>query len=754
MQQITKTVQVLLIEDSITDAIMLERTLNRMNATEFELQRAESLQQGLDFMSQAEFDVILLDLSLPDSWGLRSLNKIQEITREIPIIVLTGTDSDELAIAAVRGGAQDYIVKSHSINTEVFSLLLKRGISHAIERKHINQQLSHSEALYRGAIEDRTDFICRFLPNGEIFFVNQAFARYLGEDSDKFYQRNFFLAVTREDSASVSSIVKNLREHHPLAELEFRAYSQGELVWQQWTIRAIFQNGEAVEYQAIGQDISDLKAAEKDKVKLIASLHESKERFRVVTNSAPVLIWMSDAKGKAVFINQYWLDFTGKTLEEALLENWLVGVHPEDISYCQITYRDALQNRESFNLEYRFLDAKGKYRWILYRGVPRFTDKGQFAGMVCSGIDISQRKKAEMMLTQQAERNYILAEITRSIHESLELEKIIVTATRKVHNFLRVEAVLISKLEDSGELTILSEHSQTQSQSCSVSAIDRSRIVLQGCNLNFLRGGKTLLFNPHKQPSQESTEKQQNIQRLSKEATNLQCSALSIPIIVERKLWGVFSVEECSQPRTWQTQEIELLEQIALQLAIAIKQAELYRALETANQQLKELAVIDSLTGIANRRKFDEYIEAEWKRLAREQGMLCLILCDIDYFKLYNDTYGHQKGDRCLQKVAQAIKKTIKRPADLTARYGGEEIAIVLPNTSLEGAEKLARDVCRRIKALQIPHINSGADMYVTLSLGVAGCVPQLNSSAADLITLADENLYKAKEQGRNRVVV
>ncbi|VEP13591.1 Diguanylate cyclase with PAS/PAC and GAF sensors (fragment) [Hyella patelloides LEGE 07179] len=223
--------------------------------------------------------------------------------------------------------------------------------------------------------------------------------------------------------------------------------------------------------------------------------------------------------------------------------------------------------------------------------------------------------------------------------------------------------------------------------------------------------------------------------------------------MVERKLWGIFCVEQCSQSRIWIIEEIELLKQITRQLAIAIKQAELYQTIEGNNKQLTELTIIDSLTGIANRRKFDEYLESEWKRLAREKFPLSLILCDIDHFKLYNDTYGHQAGDLCLRKVAQAVKKTVKRPADLTARYGGEELAIVLPNTTPEGAAKVAKNICRQIQALHIPHINSSTDMYITLSLGVAGCIPKHDSSAEDLIAKADSNLYQAKKAGRNRVI-
>ena len=160
------------------------------------------------------------------------------------------------------------------------------------------------------------------------------------------------------------------------------------------------------------------------------------------------------------------------------------------------------------------------------------------------------------------------------------------------------------------------------------------------------------------------------------------------------------------------------------------------------------------MTGIANRRKFDRYLDKEWRRLAREKAPLSLILCDVDYFKLYNDTYGHQAGDRCLRDVAQAISKVIKRPADLAARYGGEELAIILPNTDPEGAKKVAEKINLQVKALHLPHINSPIDIYLTLSFGVAGVTPCHNSSPQKLIETADRALYRAKESGRNRIVL
>lgn len=174
--------------------------------------------------------------------------------------------------------------------------------------------------------------------------------------------------------------------------------------------------------------------------------------------------------------------------------------------------------------------------------------------------------------------------------------------------------------------------------------------------------------------------------------------------------------------------------------------------LELANQQLEELVTIDGLTQVNNRRCFDETFLSEWNRLCRENHPLSLIMCDVDHFKAFNDTYGHQAGDVCLRKVAQAIAKVAKRPADCVARYGGEEFAIVLPNTDLDGAIQVAEAIRSTIHNLEIPHRLSSTGNNVTASLGVASQVPDENVAPSILIEAADRALYVAKEQGRDRV--
>jgi len=174
--------------------------------------------------------------------------------------------------------------------------------------------------------------------------------------------------------------------------------------------------------------------------------------------------------------------------------------------------------------------------------------------------------------------------------------------------------------------------------------------------------------------------------------------------------------------------------------------------LTVANQKLEAISLTDSLTSIANRRYFDQLIHKEWQRAIRKKSPISLIMVDIDYFKLLNDSYGHQKGDQCLKKVALALVAELKRPGDLVARYGGEEFSVVLPDTNITGAIAVAENMRRNVANLQIEHNKSEVSDYITISLGVASVVPEKQSSHSQLIRRADKALYTAKKLGRNQV--
>jgi len=178
------------------------------------------------------------------------------------------------------------------------------------------------------------------------------------------------------------------------------------------------------------------------------------------------------------------------------------------------------------------------------------------------------------------------------------------------------------------------------------------------------------------------------------------------------------------------------------------------RQLHEANRALEKLSSQDGLTGIANRRQFDKVLANEWNRAMRNRTPISLLMLDIDYFKLYNDTYGHQKGDSCLKAVAQVLKENEKRPADLAARYGGEEFAVILPETDGRGAHEIAVTILEKIRAAAIPHKTSRVSALLTASLGVATTTADRGNQPDILVHQADRALYQAKEQGRNQVVM
>ncbi|MFN2308888.1 MAG: diguanylate cyclase domain-containing protein [Gammaproteobacteria bacterium] len=174
--------------------------------------------------------------------------------------------------------------------------------------------------------------------------------------------------------------------------------------------------------------------------------------------------------------------------------------------------------------------------------------------------------------------------------------------------------------------------------------------------------------------------------------------------------------------------------------------------LEASNRELQRLSSLDGLTGIANRRQFDKALEQEWQRALRNCTELALIMVDIDYFKPFNDTYGHQAGDDCLKSVALALARVVHRPSDTVARYGGEEFGLILPETDLAGARRVAEKLCAAVIQLNIPHAASKVTDRVSLSIGVASRHARGSDSPDRLLAAADEALYRAKHTGRNRV--
>ena len=217
-------------------------------------------------------------------------------------------------------------------------------------------------------------------------------------------------------------------------------------------------------------------------------------------------------------------------------------------------------------------------------------------------------------------------------------------------------------------------------------------------------------------------------------------SMISLPCKINDHVIFVFNLYS-DEPYAFDKQEVEILETLAKDMAYGVH-----------NLRIMEERNTDKLTGIPNRRYFDEIFLKELKRAIRDSNPLTLLMVDIDYFKLFNDTYGHLAGDDCLQKIAQTLHDIVSRPGDVVTRYGGEEFGIVLPNTDTK-AISLAEECRDAVEKLQIPHKSSKISNYVTISIGVKTLYPDKKASPRKIILEADRALYKAKEKGRNRTI-
>ncbi len=247
-------------------------------------------------------------------------------------------------------------------------------------------------------------------------------------------------------------------------------------------------------------------------------------------------------------------------------------------------------------------------------------------------------------------------------------------------------------------------------------------------------------------------------------------SVLCVPLRREG-VEGVLYMENNLASDIFTRDRLEVIRLLAAQASVAMENAQLYEQvqdhsrlleekvaertarLEQLNRELQSLVDRDGLTGVANRRKGDIYLQEVWVRLRREQRPLSVIMLDVDHFKAYNDTYGHQAGDDCLKVVAQAVVSELHRPADLVARYGGEEFMLILPDTDAEGVKQIGEKVRSTIETLAIAHQHSSVGEVVTISAGAASVIPQQDGGVAQLLRDADLALYQAKREGRNRVL-
>lgn len=425
-------------------------------------------------------------------------------------------------------------------------------------------------------------------------------------------------------------------------------------------------------------------------------------------------------------------------------DSFLARVHPEDRLPVHTEIETAIQRRQRYALDFRVSRPDGGERWLSARG--KVFGSEEALRLVGVAIDITSQKQAEAALIRLTQRERIIGEMAQQIRQLLDLDSILEKTVTTVRQFLETDRVVIVQCNDTLSGQVIKESCGEHCTSLMEWTL-RDPWVLEEKYREFYRSGRGLAVDDV------------YTQRLR--ADQLQFldffqirAAIIVPLLQENQLWGLLIAHQCRHPRSWETADVRLLQNLATQVGIAIQQATLHQRLTVANEQLKRMVFLDGLTQVANRRRFEQYLVQEWQRLRRNGRPLSLIMCDIDYFKPFNDIYGHQVGDSCLRGIARLLSRSVRRPADLVARYGGEEFAIILPDTNLPGAETVAMDIRNAVRRRSIPHEGSQIEKFVTLSLGVATCIPNKQMEPSALIKHADDALYQAKREGRDRVVV
>ena len=663
--------------------------------------------------------------------------------------------------------------------------------------KRVQEALRESEEQFR-CLSEATFEAVLITEQGKLCQVNSNFARLFGYESCEVIGMSALEFVASESRACVQQIMA-LDSEQMYESLCLK--KDGTTFPAEVRSKAIPYQGRLVRVTAI-RDITAQSKAQEELKKSVSLLHAT------LNSTTDGIVAVSPAQ-EIVSFNQKFVEMWG------ISEEILRSPNQEDRFGF---FQEQVKEPEAFLKRVRQLyaqpQAEGYDILELKDGriFERFTQpqrSGQhIIGRVWSYRDITERAWVERVLRQHLQQEQLIAVMSDRIRQSLNLKEILHTTAEEVRQFLQTDRVLIYRFEPdwTGAVVVESVASEYKAtlgmaiydpcfgefqvqpyQQGRIQAVtDIHRGGLTPCYIKFLsqlqvRANLVVpILQGVSSQRQESLDSQawglgskdwdEPTFTLVSESPLVSFSNSQSPVsdhpsqdvsqgTTEERgslpaLWGLLIAHHCSGPRQWQQFEIDLLKSLATQVAIAIQQSSLFEQLEAANQELHRLACVDGLTQVANRRHFDEYLDVEWRRLAREQRPLSLILCDVDYFKVYNDTYGHLAGDFCLKQIADTLRQGLRRPADLVARYGGEEFAVILPNTEARGAVLIAEAIRKGVRGLEIAHAESPVSQYVTLSLGVASAVPLPNAPPTQLIAAADEALYQAKAEGRDRVVI
>ena len=637
---------------------------------------------------------------------------------------------------------------SQYFHSEPGDCRLLGAVADISDRKETEAAIASNELRFKNLVANLPGhvFRCANDPDWTIQYLSDNIEQTVGYPATDFInncRRTFASIIHPDDQQYVYDTIQEIFQRQNHYGVEYRVIrADGQVRWFYESGQAIHNAaGEAQYIDGISIDITVQKQAELE-------LAQNESRFRQLVKDVAVGIIVHNPQGEIILANERAADIFGLSLEQLLgkstqdLDWYVINEAGERLTPAQ--FPSAMATALLIPIQDVVLGVNHPSQhliWVQVTAEPHFNASQQLEQVVVTLSDITQRKQVEDALRYQSQREQTLNRVIKAIRNSLNLSEIFQTTVDEIGQLLSVERVAIVQYRpDSEQWHHIIEYLRE-------AALPKSQGLIIPDALNpiaaALKQGQTVQIH--------QAETDPNLGAFNQQlAKSFPGNWLMVPLQVEAHTWGSLTLQQSHTDQAWHPSEVSLLEVIADQLAVAIRQAELYQSLQAANQELSRLAITDDLTQIANRRHFDECLAREWNRLLRDPAPLSLVFCDVDDFKAYNDLYGHQAGDECLYLVAQALATTARRAVDLVARYGGEEFAFILPHTDGVGASRVVENMQATLAALDIPHGASRVSTRVTVSFGISTGLPTPESSPVHLLEAADQALYQAKAEGRN----
>ena len=488
--------------------------------------------------------------------------------------------------------------------------------------------------------------------------------------------------------------------------------------------------------------------------------------FQTMADAMPEIIWTADPNGMDDFFNQRCFDYTGLTLKQLRGASWHEIIHPDDLEGCLAKWTSALQTGDPYDVEYRLRGKDGGFRWFLGRANPVRDAKGEVVKWFGTCTDIESQKQNQQVLEQQIlERTTQLADTNALLQEEM-LEKDFARRELDQQN----ERMMEDLTKRSERATMLAKMGELLQNCASLEEVFAAALGFAPRIFPVVRGAMALLNASRNLGEVIGSWAECQLPVMEFEATEcwalrtghphlvaagdltapcahaagVKHTYLCIPILAQGETLGILHLQATDDVPQMNASELSFKTTFAAQVGLSIANIRLREALRTQS-------VRDALTGLYNRRYLEETLEREMRRAARAEQSLGILMIDLDHFKNFNDTYGHDAGDVVLRETGASLTKGI-RAEDFVCRFGGEEFVVILPTADPETSRTRAERLRTKMRELTIMYQGKSLGM-VTISVGVAA-FPAHGTSPKELMAAADAALYEAKRGGRDKVVV